>query len=274
MEIKAVLKQPYTDKERENFIVEQNHKLGYEIRQVETTYEVEIQVPSIIKETITETIQEPVLDDDGNLILDEEDNPTFEEKNIEREVERAETEIVTEEIQVPVLDEEGNPVLNNEGNPTFETQTIEKEVVKYKTEIVEKTGYNLEAWGYTDEEKQEQERERINLLSMTRGDMFEAIILAFGKTKADIRSMIESVEGLTDIERALYLNRFDEALDFYRGYPAIDLIGKMLGVSSEQLDKFFKTKDYHELLPVEDNTINNNTTSQEKDNNSIMEGGE
>lgn len=96
-------------------------------------------------------------------------------------------------------------------------------------------------------EQARKERERLNLLSMTRGDMFEAIILAFGKTKADIRSMIENVEGLTDIERALYLNRFDEALDFYRGYPAVDLIGKMLGVSSEQLDKFFETKDYHYL---------------------------
>lgn len=126
---------------------------------------------------------------------------------------------------------------------------------------IKETETSLEAWGYTEEEIKEQERERINLLSMTRGDMFEAIILAFGKTKADIRSMIENVEGLTDVERALYLNRFDEALDFYRGYPAIDLIGKMLGVGSEQLDKFFKTKDYHELLPKENN-------------NTIMEGGE
>lgn len=102
----------------------------------------------------------------------------------------------------------------------------------------------------TEEYEQEQaqkERERLNLLSMTRGDMFEAIILAVGKTKADIRSMIENVEGLTDIERALYLNRFDEALDFYRGYPAVDLIGQMLGISSEQLDKFFETKDYKYL---------------------------
>ena len=225
MELKATLKQPYTGKQKMDFIVQQNHNLGYEIRQMETTYEVEEKVPY--------------------------------------------TEIETEEIQAPVLDEEGNPVLDEEGNPTFETKTIEKEVVKYKTEIVEKIGYNLEAWGYTDEEKQEQERERINLLSMTRGDMFEAIILAFGKTKADIRSMIESVEGLTDIERALYLNRFDEALDFYRGYPAINLIGKMLGVSSEQLDKFFETKDYHELLIETDN----NTITPEN-NNTIMEGGE
>ena len=39
MEIKAELKQPYTDKERMDFIVEQNHKLGYEIRETETSLE-------------------------------------------------------------------------------------------------------------------------------------------------------------------------------------------------------------------------------------------
>lgn len=109
-------------------------------------------------------------------------------------------------------------------------------------------------------EQARKERERLNILSMTRGDMFEAIILAFGKTKADIRLMIENVEGLTDIERALYLNRFDEALDFYRGYPAVDLIGKMLGVSSEQLDKFFETKDYKYLTTC---TLTVNVTPEE-----------
>ena len=145
MEIKATLNKPYTDKQKIDFIVEQNHKLGYEIRQVETTYEVEIKVPSVIKEIITETIQVPVLDENDNPILDEDGNPTFEEKTVEREIERTETEIITETIEVPVLDEEGNQ--------TFESQTVEKEVVKYKTEIVEKTDYNLEAWGYTEEEK-------------------------------------------------------------------------------------------------------------------------
>lgn len=112
-----------------------------------------------------------------------------------------------------------------------------------------------------EQEQEQKERERLDALSMTRGDMFEALILAFGKTKADIRAMIENIDRLTDVERALYLNRFDEALDFYRGYPAVDLIGKMLGVSSEQLDKFFETKDYKELLsddePTEETGENN-----------------
>ena len=89
MEIKSELKQPYTENEKFDFIVEQNHKNGYEIRETETA---------------------------------------------------------------------------------------------------------LEAWGLTKEEIQVQERERLNNLSMTRGDVFEALILAKGLGKAQIRSMIEQAE--------------------------------------------------------------------------------
>ena len=36
MEIKAILNKPYTEEERIDFIVEQNHRLGYEIRETDT----------------------------------------------------------------------------------------------------------------------------------------------------------------------------------------------------------------------------------------------
>lgn len=39
MEIKAELKQPYTENERTDFIVQQNHKNGYEIKETETALE-------------------------------------------------------------------------------------------------------------------------------------------------------------------------------------------------------------------------------------------
>ena len=39
MELKATLKQPYMENERISFIVEQNHKLGYEIKETETSLE-------------------------------------------------------------------------------------------------------------------------------------------------------------------------------------------------------------------------------------------
>ena len=39
MEIKSTLNKPYTDNERTDFIVENNHKLGYEIKETETALE-------------------------------------------------------------------------------------------------------------------------------------------------------------------------------------------------------------------------------------------
>ena len=111
---------------------------------------------------------------------------------------------------------------------------------------IKETEIALEAWGYTEEEKQEQRKEQISQLSMTRGDVFEALILAKGLTKPQIRAMIEQAE-LDTVTKALYLNRFDEALEFYRGYPIFDMLGQALGITSEMLDKFFETRDYHYL---------------------------
>lgn len=133
MEIKATLKQPYTDFERINFIVEQNHKNGYEIREAETA---------------------------------------------------------------------------------------------------------LEAWGYTEEEKQKQERERINLLSMTKREMFLGLYQAKGITPDMLKAQITNPAALIE---------FEYANDYYRGNSLIDVIGGQLGFTTEQLDKFFETKDYHYL---------------------------
>ena len=129
----------------------------------------------------------------------------------------------------------------------------EDERIKFIVEQNHKLGYVIEeqedklvALGYTDEEKAKAERERLDNLFMRRGDVFEALILAKGLGKAQIRAMIEQAE-LDTVTKALYLNRFDEALEFYRGYPIFDMLGQALGITSEMLDKFFDTRDYHYL---------------------------
>lgn len=111
---------------------------------------------------------------------------------------------------------------------------------------IQETETELQALGYTDEEKEQAERKRLDNLSMTRGDVFEAMILAKGLGKAQLRAMIEQAP-LDDLTKALYLNRFDEALDFYRAFPAFDLLGQTLNITGGMLDKFFDTKDYHYL---------------------------
>ncbi len=96
------------------------------------------------------------------------------------------------------------------------------------------------------EEKEQEERERLDGLMMTRGDVFEALILAKGLGKAQLRGMIDAYE-VDEVTKALYLNRFDEALNFYRGYPIFDLLGEVVGITSEMWDRFFESKDYRYL---------------------------
>lgn len=131
----------------------------------------------------------------------------------------------------------------------YAKQTADSCVAVFPQGVIPKgwTEVSLEEY---EAEQQKKERERINMLSMTRGDMFEALILAKGLTKAQVRTMIEQAE-LDEVTKALYLNRFDEALEFYRGYPIFDLLGVQLGITSDMLDRFFETKDYHDLIAVE-----------------------
>ena len=130
MEIKATLNKPYTNKQRIDFIVEQNHRQGYEIRETET---------------------------------------------------------------------------------------------------------ELQAWGYTEEEKARKERERLNKLSLTKREVFLALYNDKGITPEAIKEYIKDPESLIE---------FEYANDYFRGNPLIDAIGQTLGYSTEQLDYLFEHKKF------------------------------
>ena len=98
------------------------------------------------------------------------------------------------------------------------------------------------------EETPEEREERIAKLSMTRADLFEALIFAFDKDEQDIIAIVENMTELDDQTRKIYLNRIKNALDFYRGYPAVDMIGQVLGITKQQMDLFFETKDWNNLI--------------------------
>ena len=100
----------------------------------------------------------------------------------------------------------------------------------------------------TDEQKAQEEKERIAMLSLTRGDVFRGLLQAKQVTRAQIRAMIENNELLTMLQKEMALIDFDEALNFYRGNALIDTLGMTLGITTEQLDKFFETNDYKDLI--------------------------
>lgn len=123
---------------------------------------------------------------------------------------------VEEEIDVPDEVEEG------------EEQTTHKETVKIKT-LVLNPNY--------EEEKAAAERKRLNLLSLTKREVFLALYKDKGITPDQLRAQI------TDIEAQI---EFDYAEKYYRGNPLINGIGALLGYTPEQLDYLFIHKEFEE----------------------------
>ena len=218
MEIKAELKQPYTDKQRMDFIVEQNHKLGYEIRQTQVTYEVEEEVPY--------------------------------------------TEIETEEIQVSVLDEEGNPTLDEYGNPTFKTQTIEKEVVKYRTETVEKTGYNLEAWGKTDDDYIKEREEQFNkdFFNTSLGYIRRKVSMATGETKDFLSDLLPTISMGIQMGQPVQIIAYDKP-DFTQEITNWTVLQNVQTVTAEFVQECFLQLS-NDFKPVEEQDENTTNTTQ------------
>ena len=126
----------------------------------------------------------------------------------------------------------------------------EQEKINFIVEQNHKLGYIIEeqetklvALGYTEQEKQEQEQERIALLNMTGADVERAIYKVKGIDFDDILAMVK--DNPTIDEKALKIEF--KANNFFRGNPYIEQVGSLLGFTSEMLDKFFDTKDYQYL---------------------------
>lgn len=91
------------------------------------------------------------------------------------------------------------------------------------------------------EAKQAQkEKERIAQLKLTKREVFLGLYQAKGVTPDMLKAQITDPQALIE---------FEYANDYYRGNPLIDIVGATLGITPEQLDKFFETNDYTYLLP-------------------------
>jgi len=102
-----------------------------------------------------------------------------------------------------------------------------------------------------EDEQAQAECERIKRLSLTAADVERGIYRATGKDFDDVLAEVQkAVEKGAPIDLKELKIEF-KANNFYRGNPYIDVIGQFLGFTPEQLDRFFDTNDYKELLPAE-----------------------
>ena len=113
---------------------------------------------------------------------------------------------------------------------------------------IKETDKALEAWGYTEEELEYKEKERIGNLKLTGSDVERGIYQAKGMDFDDILAYVTQLQPQGLDIKALKIEL--KANHFYRGNPYVSAIGQLLGFTEEQLDRFFETNDYTFLMPT------------------------
>ncbi len=155
-------------------------------------------------------------------------------------------------------------------------------IVKYNHNFgyeIKETNSSLEAWGYTDEEIKQAEKERVAKLSLTAADVERAIYKAKGIDFEDIVGLVQKYNQQLETLKSDYaqkLAQYNEltpemqaeqekpiepegsfidvkalkielkANNFYRGNSYVERIGVLLGYSSMDLDYLFMNKE----LPI------------------------
>ena len=137
---------------------------------------------------------------------------------------------VIEETETAVYALEANEMMNEDGMPVINP--------------------NYEA------EQAQKERERLDMLNLTAADVERAIYKAKGIDFDDVVALVEQYNEAAPMDAEGQSAAIDikalkielKANNFYRGNPYINAVGTLLGFTSEQLDNFFETGDYTELL--------------------------
>lgn len=122
----------------------------------------------------------------------------------------------------------------------------EEQRIKFIVEQNHKLGYSIEeqstklvALSFTQEELKQEERNRKDMLALTRCDVLKALYQAKGITPDNIKALLkDNVEALIELEYAQ---------NFYRGHPIIKSLGEQLGFTSDDLDYLFENKKFKEV---------------------------
>ena len=90
----------------------------------------------------------------------------------------------------------------------------------------------------TDEEKAQEERQRLDMLNLTKADVLLALYQDKGLSPDDIKAMIK--------DNIPALIKFDYASSYYRGDEVVNTLGLALGYTADEMDYLFEHKKFPE----------------------------
>lgn len=245
----------YTDKDYVDKAVEAN-KQNKKLYILVTPTEFEKDVLDFI----TETVKQPVYDENGQEIGTE---------NVEIQVP------VMIDKEVPIYDENGEQT----GTETITVQSSHKE--KYMEDVAtlvlaEANYYICYEDNYTDgitnenfeQEQAEKERQRLNLLNLTKADVLLALYQDKGITPEDIKTMLK--------DNVPALIKFDYASSYYRGDEVVNALGLALGYTTEEMDYLFENKTFPAKVeePADTDSDSDNDSDTDLDSDTDNEESE
>ena len=86
----------------------------------------------------------------------------------------------------------------------------------------------------------QRERQRLNLLNLTKADVLLALYEDKGLTPDDIKEMLK--------DNVPALIKFDYASSYYRGDEVVNTLGLALGYTTEEMDYLFENKTFPEKV--------------------------
>ena len=104
-----------------------------------------------------------------------------------------------------------------------------------------------------EQELAQKERQKLNLLNLTKADVLLALYEDKGITPEDIKTMLK--------DNVPALIKFDYASSYYRGDEVVNALGLALGYSAEEMDYLFENKKFPEktVEPIEPADTDSNT---------------
>ena len=106
-------------------------------------------------------------------------------------------------------------------------------------------------------EQVEKERQRLNLLNLTKADVLLALYQDKGITPEDIKTMLK--------DNTAALIKFDYASSYYRGDEVVNSLGLALGYTSEDMDYLFENKAFPPKADVPADTDSDNDGDTDSD---------
>ena len=107
------------------------------------------------------------------------------------------------------------------------------------------------------EEMAQKERQRLDLLSLTKADVLLALYQDKGLTPDDIKSMLK--------DNVPALIKFDYASAYYRGDDVVNALGLALGYTKEEMDYLFENKKFPEKVVEPADTDSDSDTDTDTD---------